>query len=138
MTLHLGTQAERPTLLLVESDESTRDAMTLMLFGEGYQVVAAATGRDAWHVLRNPFTPIDMMLLDVHLPDVGGLQLVQRLRELYPALPVFAWMHGPEPAGAAQLRRLGVHAYARGDSTELTDLVETVRAFLRGYPHPLG
>src|SRR5262249_30553697 len=104
-----GPQAERPTLLLVESDELTRDAMTVMLHQEGYQVLAVATGRDAWNVLRAPFSPIDMVLLDVHLPDISGVQLVQRLRDTYPRLPVFAWMHGSEPTQTAQLVKLGVH-----------------------------
>jgi CheY-like chemotaxis protein len=137
LALHLGPQAERPTLLLVESDEPTRDAMTMMLFAEGYQVVAVATGRDAWNVLRSPFTPIDIMLLDVHLPDISGLHLVQRLRPTYPALPVFAWMHGSEPAVAAQLDELGVFHFARGQSVESTELVETVRAYLRSASHDL-
>jgi CheY-like chemotaxis protein len=131
LALHLGPQAEPPTLLRVESDEATRDAMTMMLFAEGYQVVAVATGRDAWNVLRAPFTPIDIMLLDVHLPDISGLHLVQRLRPTYPRLPVFAWMLGSEPAVAAQLDELGVFHFLRGQSAESTELVETVRAYLR-------
>jgi DNA-binding response OmpR family regulator len=129
-------QAERRTLLLVESDGDTRDAMTMMLFTEGYQVVAVPTGRDAWKVLRYPFTPIDGMLLDVHLPDVSGIQLVRRLRETYPTLPVFAWMYRAEPAEAAQLGQFGVHQHTCDPSAETAELVEAVRSFLRGASPP--
>jgi CheY-like chemotaxis protein len=136
LTIHLGSQAERPTLLLVVSDEDTRDSMTVMLFAEGYQVVAVANGRDAWNVLRSPFAPINMMLLDVHLPDISGVHLVQRLRQNYPRLPVFAWMNGSEPAEVARLGELGVHHYRLAQAAEFSELVESVRAFLRGAsPH---
>jgi DNA-binding response OmpR family regulator len=135
LTLHLGSQAERPTLLLVESDEHTRDMMTVMLFAEGYQVVAVANGRDAWNVLRSPFAPINMMLLDVYLPDISGVHLVQRLRQNYPRLPVFAWMNGSEPAEVARLGELGVYHYRHARAAELSELVESVRAFLRGASH---
>jgi CheY-like chemotaxis protein len=131
LTLYPGPETEQPTLLLVESDENTRDAMTVMLFQEGYQVLAVATGRDAWNVLRAPFAPIDIVLLDVHLPDISGVQLCQRLREAYPNLPVFAWVPGSASVEAAQLVKLGVQHWA-GHAEELTELVGTVRAFLRG------
>jgi DNA-binding response OmpR family regulator len=132
-----GWQAERPALLLVESDEKTRDTMTAMLFAEGYHVVAVASGRDAWNVLRSPFAPIDMMLLDVHLPDISGLHLVQRLRQNYPTLPVFAWMYGSEPAEVAHLGQLGVYHYTPERAPEVAELLESVRDFLRGTSHPL-
>jgi CheY-like chemotaxis protein len=135
LTLYPGPEAEPPTLLLVESDEEARDAMTVMLFQEGYQVTAVGTGRDAWNVLRAPFAPVDGVLLDVHLPDISGVQLCQRLRGAYPNLPVFAWLHGLGQAEAAQLAQMGVpHCATR--SAELAELLGTVRAFLRGGTSP--
>jgi CheY-like chemotaxis protein len=135
LALYPGPETEQPTLLLVESDEDTRDAMTVMLFQEGYQVLAVATGRDAWNVLRAPFSPIDAVLMDVHLPDISGVQLCQRLREAYPKMPVFAWVPGSASAEAAQLVKLGVQHWS-GQSEALAELVGTVRAFLRGSSTP--
>jgi CheY-like chemotaxis protein len=132
LSLYPSPEVEPATLLLVESEEETRDAMTVMLFKEGYQVLAVATGRDAWNVLRSPFSPIDGVLLDVHLPDIDGVQLVQRLREVYPTLPVFTWGNGSEPGKAAQLVKLGVQHLTRMRAAELGQLIDTVRAFLRG------
>jgi CheY-like chemotaxis protein len=132
LSLYPSPEVEPATLLLVESEEETRDAMTVMLFKEGYQVLAVATGRDAWNVLRSPFSPIDGVLLDVHLPDIDGVQLVQRLREIYPTLPVFTWGNGSEPGKAAQLVKLGVQHLTRMRAAELGQLIQTVRAFLRG------
>jgi CheY-like chemotaxis protein len=132
LSLYPSPEKEPETLLLVESDEETRDAMTVMLFKEGYQVLAVATGRDAWNVLRSPFAPIDQVLLDVHLPDIDGVQLVQRLRETYPTLPVFTWGYGSASGEAAQLVELGVPYCPGGQAAELGQLIETVRTFLRG------
>ncbi len=63
------------TLLLVEDDELVRDAMTRLFVREGYLVLTASTGHDAIGVLRTPSSSIDVVLLDVGLPDVSGADL---------------------------------------------------------------
>ena len=87
-----------PTVLIVEDDDTTRFAMTEILVQEGYLVLTAATGHDALGMLHQPLAPIDVVLLDVHLPDVNGIELCTRLRELYPHLPVIVCTGEAEPA----------------------------------------
>src|SRR5215831_16455688 len=78
----------QPTVLLVEDDEATRDAMTAVLVREGYLVMTASSGHDALGLVRTPLSPIDVVLLDVHLPDVNGIDLCARIRELLPQAAV--------------------------------------------------
>jgi DNA-binding response OmpR family regulator len=99
----------QPTVLLVEDDELVRDAMTFVLVREGYLVLTAATGHDAIGMLRTPLSPIDVVLLDINLPDVSGIDLCARLRELYPTLPVVVCTGEAGPEAAAALLKLGVH-----------------------------
>jgi two-component system KDP operon response regulator KdpE len=70
--------ANGPLLLVVEDDDETRRALVRELQARGYRVEEATDGRTAlerWAV-RRP----DLVLLDLGLPDVDGLDLIRRLR----------------------------------------------------------
>ena len=75
-------EQHQPTVLVIEDDDSVALAMTCILSREGYLVLTAGTGHDALGMLRQPLSPIDVVILDVHLPDVSGIDLCGRLREL--------------------------------------------------------
>ena len=68
------------TVLLVEDDEDTLFAMDKLLTREGYLVLTAESGHDAIGMLKQPLSPIDVVLLDVHLPEVigGGVKRIYR------------------------------------------------------------
>ena len=74
----LGSAADGPTVLVVEDDGETRAALIRELTTRGYRVSEAADGHTAmlhWES-RRP----DVVLLDLGLPDVDGLDLVRRIR----------------------------------------------------------
>ncbi len=73
----------RARLLLVEDDASVRSALRLSLADAGYDVVEAATGREALLALAE----VDAVLLDLTLPDGDGVHLCRRIRAAGP-LPV--------------------------------------------------
>ena len=101
------------TVLLVEDDEDTLFAMDKLLTREGYLVLTAESGHDAIGMLEQPLSPIDVVLLDVHLPDVEGTALGARMRELKPALPIVVCTGEAEPEEVAALIRLGAVRYFR-------------------------
>jgi two-component system, NtrC family, nitrogen regulation response regulator NtrX len=118
-----------PTVLVVEDDEDTRFAMSQVLAQEGYLVLTAATGHDAIATLREPLSRIDVVLLDVHLPDVNGTELCSRLRELYPDLPVVVCSGEADSEEIAELVRLGAIRYFRKPVT-VDELLSTVESAL--------
>jgi DNA-binding response OmpR family regulator len=124
-----GRENRQATVLLIEDDEQTRDGMTLLLFQEGYMVSTAATGRDALGILRQPLSPIDVVLLDVRLPDMSGIDLCRRIKQLFPALPVIVCTGEANPQEVAQLLELGAHRYFQ-KPISLDELVATVKAAL--------
>jgi DNA-binding NtrC family response regulator len=99
------------TVLLVEDDEDTLFAIDKLLTREGYLVLTAESGHDAIGMLKKPLSPIDVVLLDVHLPDVEGTALGARMRELRPALPIVVCTGEAEPEEVAALIRLGAVHY---------------------------
>jgi len=118
-------------VLLVEDDELVSDAVARSLVREGYLVLTAPTGHDAIGLLRTPGTAVDVVLLDVGLPDVSGADLCKRLRELFPTLPVVVCTGAAGPEEADELRRLGVARYL-SKPIEVATLVAALRDVVVG------
>jgi PAS domain S-box-containing protein len=76
------------TILLVEDEDAVRSYVSRALGGYGYRVLSAATGRLALSVYERMTGPLDLLLTDVVMPDMGGPELARTLRSRVPALPV--------------------------------------------------
>jgi two-component system, cell cycle sensor histidine kinase and response regulator CckA len=76
------------TLLLVEDDSAVRAFAARTLRNLGYDVLEAADGVEAMSILERATTPPDAVVSDVVMPRMGGRQLLTRVRERWPALPV--------------------------------------------------
>jgi CheY-like chemotaxis protein len=119
--------SRQPAVLVVEDDEVLRDVLTQTLVREGFMVLTAATGHDAIGLLQTPATPIDVVLLDIGLPDVSGADLFARLREFLPYLPVVVCSGAADPEDVKRLRGLGItRFFPKPISTP--DLIAALRA----------
>jgi CheY-like chemotaxis protein len=76
------------TILLVEDDERVRGLALWCLKMQGYQVLTATDGKDALRVLKSHRGPLDLILTDVVMPNIGGLELVRQLKTSSPDLKV--------------------------------------------------
>ncbi len=75
-------------VLLAEDDEHSRRFVQQLLTQAGYQVIAAADGRGALEELKQLELPPDLLLTDVMMPGMTGVELAQAIRQLYPQVPV--------------------------------------------------
>lgn len=119
----------QPTVLIVEDDELVLDAMTRMLVREGYLVLTAAGGHDAISLLHTPLQPINVVVLDVNLPDVSGINLCARIRELHPDMPVVVCTGSTDPADLAELLKMGIYRCFH-KPVAMEDLLASVEAAL--------
>jgi PAS domain S-box-containing protein len=90
------------TILVVEDDDAVRDVVTRMLARANYQVIPAATAKDALEIATNPAVHIDALLADVVMPDMSGVQLTERIRDNGHQLPVLlmsGYTAGSLPSG---------------------------------------
>lgn len=71
-------RASVPSVLLVEDNETIRDAFRILLEDSGYVVQEAASGQEA--VDKATHHPPAVMLLDLGLPDINGLDVARRIR----------------------------------------------------------
>lgn len=74
------------TILLVEDDRFFRDMFTDLLKGEGYQVDSTDCGRDALEMLSRAHYVL--VVVDLVLPDISGLEILSLVRESYPTVEV--------------------------------------------------
>jgi PAS domain S-box-containing protein len=74
----------RETILVAEDDPAVRELIENTLTRQGYTVVSAAGGAEAMAALERHGGPVDLLLTDVVMPDMDGLQLFQRVSELRP------------------------------------------------------
>ena len=75
-------------ILLVEDNDDLRAVLRTGLERAGYVVHAAVDGRAALRVLGQE--PVDLVITDILMPDMDGLELIRSLRLSHPALPVIA------------------------------------------------
>jgi two-component system OmpR family response regulator len=74
-----ATQEPAARLLVVDDEPNIRELLSVSLRFSGFDVTAAATGRDALDAAERD--PPDLVVLDVMLPDLDGFQVARRLRE---------------------------------------------------------
>ena len=72
--------------ILVVDDDSMNLARTQIILGKEYDVLTAESGMDALMRLRD--TKVDMVLLDIDIPEMNGIETFERMKEFAPNLPV--------------------------------------------------
>ena len=70
-----------PMVLVVDDEKNIRRTLELVLTGEGYRVADAGSAEDALALLAKPNSPVDLIILDVKLPGMSGLEMLERLRK---------------------------------------------------------
>ncbi len=76
------------TVLLVEDEAVVRELAAVTLREKGYNVMEAGNGEEGLRLAQNHNGGIDLVLTDVVMPVVGGMQMAQRLREVRPSAKV--------------------------------------------------
>lgn len=99
------------TILLVEDNQALRVIYKNQLTHDGYAVVEAGTTKEGFEKLKT--TPVDLLILDIMLPDKSGLTFLKELRQepKFQSLPVLMLTSLPDEVGFDQSQTLKVHGY---------------------------
>src|SRR6202166_66376 len=75
----------RPSrLLIVDDNEMNRDMLARRLERKGYEVSVAGSARELMKLIKEQ--KLDLLLLDIEMPDVSGLEALRTIREQYSAI----------------------------------------------------
>jgi two-component system, cell cycle sensor histidine kinase and response regulator CckA len=76
------------TILLVDDDEQIRELTSEVLEDSGYQVIIASSGEQALEVFRKKYRDIDLVLMDLNMPGMGGSRCTREMITLDPSVRV--------------------------------------------------
>lgn len=78
-------------VLVVEDNDMNMQLVEYLLEEGGYQIVKAASGEEALSIARGG-DPVDLILMDIHLPGIDGLSVVREMKtdEVTSAIPILA------------------------------------------------
>ena len=74
------------SILVVDDEENIRQALKVIFDGEGYQSYFASSGKEAIKIIQG--NQIDLMLLDLRLPDRNGLEVLKSVKATDPLVTV--------------------------------------------------
>ncbi len=102
---------QKPHIFLVEDEENLANTMALNLRLENYNVLVARTGSEALHLFNSNHTVVDLVLLDVMLPDISGFDLLKAFRSTAAAIPVIFLTAKNQTADKVEGLKLGADDY---------------------------
>lgn len=119
------------TVLVVDDSPTKRYLLVSWLSRAGFAVLEAENGAEA--LARVGVDPIDLVVLDVRLPDLNGFEVCERIKAAHPAMPVIhVSAHAVDVVDRAQGLTRGADAYL-AEPIEPEELVATSHAVLRYY-----
>src|SRR5262245_57816912 len=113
-----------PRLLVVEDDTTVRDFCVRLLRMNGYQVLSANNGVEALERLKEH--RYDLVFTDLQMPQMGGIPLLQEMREHYPDIDTIVFTAHATVETAREALKLGAFDYLT-KPVSVDDLERTVR-----------
>jgi two-component system, OmpR family, response regulator len=116
-------------ILVVDDDPHIRELLKVFLLQEGFEVLEAIHGADALSILET--TTVDLVILDIMMPQIDGWELCRELREHY-EMPLLMLTAKGETAQKVKGFQLGTDDYMV-KPFEAVELVVRVKALLKRY-----
>ena len=113
-------------ILCIDDHEDTSEMLKLLLVGEDYEVVTAATMTEALSLAKSQ--EFDLYVLDRHLPDGGGLELCAKLHEATPGVPCLFYTGDAYDIHRSEAFAAGADGYVT--KPDIEGLIESVRRLL--------
>jgi two-component system, NtrC family, response regulator AtoC len=96
-------------ILIVDDEKLVRWALTQKCTEFGYQTVEAETGQEALQALQNE--SVDLVLLDVHLPDLSGIEVLEKLKQAGETRSIIMMTADPQLDDVKAALRLGAYDF---------------------------
>ena len=104
-----STTSHQKTVLLVDDDESLRRVVEYNLHEEGYHVLTAVDGAAGWRTFQTE--SVDLVLTDVRMPEMDGIEVLTRIKAMQPDVPVIMLTAHGTINSAVEAMKLGAFDY---------------------------
>src|SRR3989337_2347264 len=113
------------TILIADDSAAIREVLSELLRQRGYQTITVTNGAEALQAVESK--PVDLVLTDVRMPGMGGLNLLEKIQVRMPDIPVVLLTAGPSVEVTVQALRLGARDFLTKptSSRELLRVVES-------------
>src|SRR5687768_15399961 len=108
-------QTLRPRLLVVDDDRAILTLIGTIALAEGFDVATTISGEDAMKQIRH--RPVDLVLLDLRMPGITGLDVLRAIREINPRVKVVLMTGYGTIDTAVEAVKLGAVITSRNPST---------------------
>ena len=110
------------TLLIADDEKNIRSGLQLAFEGEGYDVLTAADGSEAWEKVQRSI--IDLVITDLRMPGMDGNELIRRIVSSYPTMPVIVLTgHGTIETAVETMREGAVDFFTKPVDIDKLSLV---------------
>ncbi len=116
-------QSFTPTILIVDDDETVIEAVQASLENENYNVISAGSGKEALEKFDE--NEVDIIVTDIRMPEVDGLELLKRVKDRSPATKVIMMTAYASVDSAVEAMREGASDYIR-KPIEVKDIRTTI------------
>jgi DNA-binding NtrC family response regulator len=116
-----------PTILVVDDHSGMRRSLSMMLRAAGHLAIEAPDGATALDLVSKK--PIDLVITDLRMPGLSGADLLQRLHEVQPQIPVIVITAYGSIASAVEAMRMGALDYVAKPFQE-PDLLQRINGAL--------
>ena len=111
-------------VLVIEDNDGLRDYLRVALETQEYEVLTARDGQEALGYLNGH--PVDVVLTDIFMPEMDGIEIIAALRKQFPGIRVIAMSGRPGVDYLSVARELGVTRTLR-KPFELSELVAALK-----------
>ena len=118
-------------ILLVDDEKSIADVTTSMLERLGYKVTMRLSGYDALEAFRNLADRIDLLIADLTMPQMTGLQLYKEIKAIRPEVKVIICTGFSEQLDSNKSKAIGIEGFLN-KPVVMAELAQCVRAVLDG------
>jgi CheY-like chemotaxis protein len=129
-------QLDTPSLLITDDDRDFRETMRLAFEPCGFRTLVACDGQEALDIVHTQ--PVHLLLLDMHMPRLTGLETIRRVKEFCENLPCILLSAGLDDHLAEEARRARAFS-ALAKPVRYAEVKRTVdRALRLTYDWPRG
>lgn len=127
-TVEDGLGGGSGTILVIDDEESIRATLSALLRSMGYETICAVNGTEGLSIFRQRQDEIDLIILDLHMPVMGGREACRALREISPHTPIGIASGVFNQADVSELKKQGVQGVLHKpfQQTELAKILTTI------------